>query len=91
MKRPDLCFISQMQSLWHNPPSLKWQISLPTFIDHLKCAEPLIRLVKRGLILPMMCMTVNALSNSLLWECRVACCVKGPGDANPHGICSSFL
>lgn len=38
MKRPDLCLISQMQSLWHNPASLKWQTSLPTFIDHLKIA-----------------------------------------------------
>lgn len=35
-------------------------------------------------------MTVNALGNSLLWECTVACCVKAPGDTNPHGICSSF-
>lgn len=43
MKTPDLCFISQMQSLWHNPLSLKWPTSLPIFIDHLKIAEPLIR------------------------------------------------
>lgn len=39
MKRPDLCFISQMQSLWHNSASLQWQALLPTFLDYLKIAE----------------------------------------------------
>lgn len=42
MKSPDICFISQMQSLWHNPLFLKWQTSLPAFIDHLKITEPLL-------------------------------------------------
>lgn len=39
MKRPDLCFISQMQSFWHYPASLKRQTLLPTFLDHGKIAE----------------------------------------------------
>lgn len=76
MKRPDLCFISQMQSLWHNPASLKWQTSLPAFIDHWKIAELSLssKVGEERADSTLWCIWQQTLfSTSLLWEPRAMC------------------